>query len=194
MAVLDVVLPQNDPRAEYPHNNLASLLYGSGRAAEWEGEIRRAIAVREKSLGADHPETITSRGVLVQVLLALDRLEEAEQQARQALAAAAGRDRFATTQMRAVLGQVLLRQERYREALPLFDEAIAERRGMLPDDHVLMFAVRINRARVLVGLGRRGEARAALAEMIPRLEAKGAEGAQYLTRAREIAALADARK
>ena len=194
MAVLDDVLPPNDPRAAYPHNNLASLLLASGRAAEAEGEIRRAIAVREKSLGADHPETITSRGVLVQVLVALDRLEEAEQQARQALAAAGGRDRFATTQMRAVLGQVLLRKERYREALPLFDQAIAERRGMLPDDHVLMFAVRINRARVLVGLGRRAEARAALAEMIPRLEAKGAEGAQYLTRAREIAALADARK
>jgi serine/threonine-protein kinase len=190
MAVLDAVLPADDPRAAYPHNNLAGLLLDTGRAAEGEREIRRAIEIRDKSLGGEHPDTIASRGLLVQVLIAVDRLPEAEQQARQALAAAEGRDRFNATQMRGSLGQVLLRQERYAEALRLFEQAIVERRGMLPDDHVLTFAIRINRARALVGLGRRAEARTALAAMIPQLEAKGAEGAQYVTRAREVLALA----
>ena len=188
IAVLDSVLPADDPRAAYPHNNLAILLLDIGKPAEAEGEVRRALTIREKSLGADHPETIASRGALVQTLMGLDRLPEAEREARQALAGAEGKDLFAATQSRAALGQVLLRQGRHREALPLFEQAIAERRGMLPDDHVLMFAVRINRAQALAGLGRTGEARAALAVMEPQLEAKGNEGAQYLARVRELLA------
>ncbi len=191
--VLDQVLPADDPRAAYPHNNLAGLLLDTGRAAEAEREIRRALAVREKSLGPEHPETTASRGLLVLVLMALDRMAEAEREGRRALAAAEGRDRFAATQARAALGQVLLRQQRHREALPLFEQAIAERAGMLPDDHILMFAVRINRAQALAGVGRLDEARAALRTMIPALEAKGAEGAEHLIKARDIASRLESR-
>jgi serine/threonine-protein kinase len=185
IAVLDSELPADDPRAAYPHNNLAELLLRTGRAGEAEKEVRRAVAIRERSLGPGHPESIASRGILIQVLMTLDRLPEAERNAREALRLLGDRDRFAATQMRAALGQVLLRAHRYGEALPLFEQAIAERRGMIPDDHVLMFAVRINRAQALAGLGRTAEARAALAALVPPLEAKGAEGAHHLARVRE---------
>ncbi len=192
MAVLDTALPGDDPRAAYPHSNLADLLTETGRAAEAETEVRKAIAIRTRALGPAHPESLASGGLLTQVLLQLDRLDEAEANARELLVRDQGRDRFATTQLRAGLGQVLLRAERFAEALPLFEQAIAERRGMIPDAHVLVFAVRINRARALVGLGRKGEARAELQGMLPGLEAKGAEGASYLAHAREILALIDA--
>ncbi len=183
-AVLDEVLPADDPRAAYPHNNLAVVLMRLDRPREGEAEARKAIAIRTKALGPGHPETIASRGQLTKALLALERYSEAEANARESLALLEGTDRFGASQQRAVLAEVLLEAKRYPEALATFDATLAERRDLLKPDHILVLGTEVNRARALEGLGRKAEALAALDRLIPRLEAKGAEGARALERAR----------
>ena len=42
-------------------NNLASALYSQGKSAEAEAEYRAVIKLQEKVLGAEHPNTLSSR-------------------------------------------------------------------------------------------------------------------------------------
>ena len=49
-------------------NNLAALLHATNRLGEAEQLYRRALAIFEKSLGPDHPNTVTARGNLAAVL------------------------------------------------------------------------------------------------------------------------------
>jgi tetratricopeptide (TPR) repeat protein len=67
-------------------NELAKLLYATGRLAEAEPLMRRALAIDEQSYGAEHPEVATDLSNLAQVLHATNRLAEAEPMMRRALA------------------------------------------------------------------------------------------------------------
>ena len=51
-------------------NNLAGLLQATNRLGEAEPLYRRALAIFEKSLGADHPNTVTVRENLAALLAA----------------------------------------------------------------------------------------------------------------------------
>ena len=188
IAILDAVLPPGDPRTAFPHGNLANTLMSADRAAEAEAEALRAIEIRTKALGPSHRDTLNSRGQLLQIYMKLDRLADAERIARENLAAVDPKDLFSLTQARSSLGQVLLRQERYEEAVATFEEAIEERRQILAPDHILNFVSRINWIRALAGAGRTEQARREVARIIPELEKKGTEGAQYLKRAKELEA------
>jgi hypothetical protein len=53
--------------------NLAGLLQSTNRLAEAEPSMRRALAIFEESLGAEHPSTETVRGNLEALLAALAR-------------------------------------------------------------------------------------------------------------------------
>ncbi len=49
------------PRVAIRLNNLAQLLQATNRLAEAESLMRRALAIFRKSLGDEHPDTITIR-------------------------------------------------------------------------------------------------------------------------------------
>jgi Tetratricopeptide repeat len=63
------------------------LLYGEQtRFAEAEALLRRALAIDERSFGADHPEVATDLNNLASLLQATNRLGEAEPLMRRAVA------------------------------------------------------------------------------------------------------------
>jgi tetratricopeptide (TPR) repeat protein len=155
-------------------------------------EARTALAVRRRSLGDLHPETGLTLAILAGVLGDLERHEESEAAAREAFAILDGRDRFGALQARSTLAAALLRRGQAAEALTLFDQALAEHLALLPEEHPLVYAVRLHRMRALSALGRTSEARAALLPVLERLESKGPEHAYLRTSARELAALLEA--
>jgi len=187
IALLEPLLPPDDPRLAYPHNNLAGLLIDVDRAAEAETEVRRAIDIRTKALGPAHQETIGSRGLLTIVLMHLDRLEEAESNQRATLADSekAG-DRYASAQLRTQLATLLMRREQFPAALTEFDRALAVHRGLFPPTHILVLITRINRADLLVRMGRKAEAAAELHALDAELVKKGPEGQHQLDRVHQL--------
>lgn len=58
-------------------NNLAKLLWGTGRQAEAEPVSRRAVLIFEASMGADSPPAAAARSVLARVLTATNRCSDA---------------------------------------------------------------------------------------------------------------------
>ena len=68
-------------------NNLASLLQDQGQLEEAAPLYRRALAACERTLGAEHPHTLTSVNNLASLLKAQGQLEEAAPLFRRALAA-----------------------------------------------------------------------------------------------------------
>ena len=66
-------------------NNLAALYTRTGRAAQAEPLYRRALALKEKSLGPGHPDVALSLNNLAVLLKTLGRLDEAADAYRRAL-------------------------------------------------------------------------------------------------------------
>ena len=64
----------------------AANLYGKGKPAEAENLWRAALAIRERVLGAEHPDTLSSRMNLALVLLAQGTNPEAQKELRAVLA------------------------------------------------------------------------------------------------------------
>jgi hypothetical protein len=62
------------------------LLQATNRLADAEPLSRRALAIREKSLGPDHPDVAQSLNTLALMLQATNRLAEVEPLVRRALA------------------------------------------------------------------------------------------------------------
>ena len=187
LALLEATVPADDPRLAYPHNNLAALWLATGRPEAALAAAERAVAIRTRALGAAHPETCQSRGQRTQALLALGRLEEAEQNARALLADIETKDRFGTTLARATLGQVQLARQRPGEALATFEIVLAERRALLPAAHPMLHQARFDRARALAAQGRAAEARADLDALLPAIEGRP-ESASLTARVRELRA------
>ena len=59
-------------------NNLARLLQDTNRLGDAEPMYRRALAIFQKSLGPDHPNTVTVRENFVLLLRKLGKDEEAD--------------------------------------------------------------------------------------------------------------------
>lgn len=67
----------------------ADLLARNGKLDEAEPLLQEALAIRERSLAPDHPSTIRSRILLIEVLTARRKFDEAEVHARKVLEALA---------------------------------------------------------------------------------------------------------
>jgi tetratricopeptide (TPR) repeat protein len=59
-------------------NNLAKLYYAQGQYAQAEPLYRRALAIKEKALGPEHPNVATTLANYADLLRKLDRTAEAE--------------------------------------------------------------------------------------------------------------------
>jgi tetratricopeptide (TPR) repeat protein len=66
-------------------NDLAGVLWMQGRYEEVEGIYRQTLKLREKALGQEHPDTLTSMEKLAGVLEMQGKYEEAEGMYRQTL-------------------------------------------------------------------------------------------------------------
>jgi tetratricopeptide (TPR) repeat protein len=60
-------------------NNLAIIYKAQGQYAQAEPFFRRVLAIREKSLGPNHPDVATALRNLAQLYRATKRIAEAEQ-------------------------------------------------------------------------------------------------------------------
>jgi tetratricopeptide (TPR) repeat protein len=67
------------------HHNLGGLDHARGRFVEGEPAARRAVELRTKALGDEHPAVAADRAALAALLDQLDRSEEAEQLLREAI-------------------------------------------------------------------------------------------------------------
>ncbi|WAO96035.1 NACHT domain-containing protein [Fusarium falciforme] len=114
--------------------------YRSGRGKHEEAEPmnRRALEVREKVLGREHPDTLTSVSDLALVLQDQGKYEEAEQMNRRALEArekVLGREHPDTLTSISNIGLVLQYQGKYEEAEPMIRRALEGYEKVLGREH-----------------------------------------------------------
>ncbi len=137
------------------------VLEKQGRYSEAEPLYRRALAIREKVLGAEHPDTAASLNDLAAVLEARGRYGEAEPLHRRALAIdekVLGAEHPNTAASLSNLAKVLDDQGRYGEVEPLLRRALAIDEKVLGAEHPSTAASLNNLSLVLQVQGRYGEA------------------------------------
>jgi tetratricopeptide (TPR) repeat protein len=119
-------------------NQTGYFLAETGRAAEAEAPYRRALAIRERTLGAEHPDTANSLNNLGFLCVALGRHAEAEPLYRRALAVrerTLGEEHSETTNTVNNLAELLHALGNVAEAEPLCRRALAVRERTLGAEH-----------------------------------------------------------
>ena len=126
------------PRCRHRLNNLAVLYRDQGRYAEAEPLYKRALAIREKALGPDHPDVGTSAqqpGRAVSEPGPLRRGRAAVQARPGDREKALGPDHPDVGHSLNNLAELYRDQGRYAEAEPLYKRALAIREKALGPDH-----------------------------------------------------------
>ncbi|OBT40517.1 hypothetical protein VE00_08999 [Pseudogymnoascus sp. WSF 3629] len=132
-----------------------------GEAIRAEPILQEAIVVRERELGVNHPDTLTSVSNLASVLQSQGRFEEAESMNRRALEGMErelGVNHLDTLASISNLASVLLSQGRYEEAASMNRRALEGRERELGVNHPHTLTSINNLASVLLRQGRYEEA------------------------------------
>ncbi|EED22017.1 kinesin light chain, putative [Talaromyces stipitatus ATCC 10500] len=132
-----------------------------GKDEEAEAVHRRGLAGRERVLGTEHPDTLTSVSYLSSVLRSQGKYEEAEVMHRRALAGyekVLGAEHPHTLTSVSHLGSVLERQGKYEEAEAMHRRALAGRERVLGAEHPHTLASVSNLGSVLERQGKYEEA------------------------------------
>jgi tetratricopeptide (TPR) repeat protein len=140
--------------------NLGVLLNRQKEFAAAEPYLREALAIRRRTLGEDHPVTVSDAANLAALIMDMDKLAEAEPLAREALAKSRrifGEEHASTLRAMNVLGQVLFRLNRFTETEPLYREALTTGRRVLGENHPDVIIWIANMGFVLQQLGRVAE-------------------------------------
>ena len=142
-------------------NKQVAQLYGQGKHKKARAVAERVLAVAERVLGHEHPDTLTSASNLAFLYQAQGRYSEAEplyQRALEARERVLGRehpDTLASVHNLAFLYQA---QGRYSEAEPLYQRALEARERVLGREHPNTLASASNLAALYKGQGRYSEA------------------------------------
>jgi tetratricopeptide (TPR) repeat protein len=142
-------------------NQVGLLLLEKALHVEAEPLMRRALAIAEATLGADHPEVATALNNLAQLLQATNRLGEAEPLMRRALAideASFGMHQPRVATDLSNLAQLLWATNRLGEAEPLMRRALKIDEASLGADHPKVATCLNNLAALLQATNRVGEA------------------------------------
>jgi tetratricopeptide (TPR) repeat protein len=156
-----------------------------------ENKLRQALAcfeesltLRQRGLGEDHPDTLTSKSNLAGVLRQQDRLDEAQfleeciVEARERLL---GAEHLDTLAARANLAATLAQQGRSAEALGMQDNVLDAYLRLLGSEHLLTLACKAARADLLFLRGDIDHARSAQEQVLAaRKRLLGAEHADTL--------------
>jgi tetratricopeptide (TPR) repeat protein len=157
---------QDDHQTLSIASNLGRVLIDLGRREEAEGLMRDTVARRVRTLGAAHPDTLSSRNTLAGTLRGSpDRLAEAERMYRAMLADADAGSDVALT-VRHNLAAVLIHLGRLADALTMYRELIDARSRLKGDRHPDTLTARHNHAVVLNRLGHVAEAETLVAELL----------------------------
>ncbi|MFV5996301.1 tetratricopeptide repeat protein [Streptomyces sp. NPDC056231] len=157
---------QDDAQTLSIATNLGNVLIDLGRREEAEGLMRDTVARRTRTLGATHPDTLSSRNTLAGTLRGSpDRFAEAERMYRAMLADVDGGSDLALT-VRHNLAAVLIHQGSHAEALTMYRELVDARSRLKGDQHPDTLTTRHNYAVVLNRLGRVTEAETLIAEVL----------------------------
>jgi tetratricopeptide (TPR) repeat protein len=143
------------------YNNLALLYQTQGRYAEAEPLYLKALAIREKELGKNHPSTATSYNNLASLYKTQGRYAEAEPLYLKALAIREkelGENHPLTATSYNNLASLYKSQGRYAEAEPLYLKALAIREKELGENHPLTAGSYNNLAGLYESQGRYAEA------------------------------------
>lgn len=142
-------------------NNLAVLLFQSGRFAAAEPLYRRALAIQEKVLGDEHLDVASTLSNLAHLLSAEGRYAEAELLYRRSLAI---REKMLETDhidigyFLIVLANLLQEKGQFEESEPLYRRSIGIYEIRLGREHPAVATILLNLAESLNGQGRYGEA------------------------------------
>ena len=140
---------------------IAFILDKQGQFAETEKVLREAIAVRERVLGAEHPDTLKSRNSLAGALFGQGKYPEAEKLYREVAAIDArvlGAEYRETLTSRNNLAETLRLEGRYADAEKENREILAIRERLLGAEHPDTLLSRYNLGSALYGLRRYAEA------------------------------------
>ncbi|KFY67480.1 hypothetical protein V496_01551 [Pseudogymnoascus sp. VKM F-4515 (FW-2607)] len=132
-----------------------------GEAIRAEPILKEAVVVRERELGVNHPDTLTSVSNLASVLQSQGRYEEAESMNRRALEGSErelGINHPGTLTSVSNLASVLQSQGRYEEAEPINRRALEGYARELGVNHPKTLSIISNLASVLQSQGRYDEA------------------------------------
>ncbi|MEO0415519.1 MAG: tetratricopeptide repeat protein, partial [Verrucomicrobiota bacterium] len=114
------------------------LYNNQGKYEEAEPLYKRALAIREKQLGADHPDTATSLNNLAVLYYEQGKYKEVEPLYKRALAIKEkqlGADHPGTATTLSNLASLYNNQGKYEEAEPLYKQALAIKEKQLGADH-----------------------------------------------------------
>ncbi|WP_399892057.1 tetratricopeptide repeat protein [Streptomyces sp. BBFR51] len=157
---------QDDAQTLQIASNLARVLLDLGRREEAEGLMRDTVFRRTRTLGAAHPDTLSSRNTLAGSLRGSPaRLAEAERMYQAMLADIDGTTDLSMT-VRHNLAAVLTHQGKHAEALEMYGHLVEARSRQQGADHQSTWTARRNYAAVLSKLGRVTESERLLTEAL----------------------------
>ncbi len=128
----------DDIEVAHSSNNLATVLSGQGDYEEARRHLERAVLIREKALGAEHPHVATSLHSLGAVLFGQGEYEEARRHLERAVLISEnvlGSEHPHVANSVNNLGAVFARQEEYEAAERCFTRALLTWEGVLGADH-----------------------------------------------------------
>ncbi len=162
-------LPPSDWASLY--HNLGGLEHARGRYRRAEVFSRRSVLLREKALGAEHPEVARDLAAHAAILDGLARHEEAESTHRRAIAIfERRRDALEAAYARANLAASLHAQRKSTEAERVLRQALEVQRRRLGPSHPDVGLGLYNLAVIELSRERRDEARSAATEALSILE------------------------
>jgi tetratricopeptide (TPR) repeat protein len=150
-----------DPALAGTLTNLGVVLTRQREFAAAEPYLREALEIKRRTLGEDHPLTVSDVANLAALIMDMDKLAEAEPLAREALAKSRlifGDEHASTLKAMNTLGQVLFRLNRFTQTEPLYREALTTGRRVLGENHPDVIIWIANMGWVLQRLGRSAEA------------------------------------
>jgi tetratricopeptide (TPR) repeat protein len=159
VAVLHYAEPRETARLL---NHLAGYAFGRADYPTAEPLFQRALAIREKALGPDHPDAATSLNNLAELYRSQGRYQESEPLYQRALAIrekALGPDHRDTLATRSNIAKWTGQTGQAREALRMFQELLPDTERVLGPDHQDTLTTRNN---IAFWTGETGEAREAL--------------------------------
>jgi len=132
-------------------------LYQAGKYADAIPLAQRSVAIRERTLGPNHPDLAGSLNLLAALYLGQGRYTDAEPLFQRALAIrekAFGPEHLAVAESLSNLAALYDGQGRYADAEPLYKRSLAIREKALGPDHPDVAATLNNLARLYVDQGR----------------------------------------
>lgn len=141
-------VPEN-PTLLSAHHNLAAVLQNKGMVEESERHYREVLAIREWSLGSNHPETLSTLANLGSLLRLKGMLTEAEhmlEQARVAYVDLLGERHPFTLTVRTNIGSVYMDKGRPDKAAQVYREVMEAQKVVLGYSHPDTLLTRVNLA------------------------------------------------